>query len=99
MNSSAALGTCHWRLTMLGGDMPIDEPGSFNRSLESKDIVVEDAGHITVCICTYKRPQLLERLLRALGQQSTGGFFSYSIVVADNDRLKSAETVVSTFSA
>jgi succinoglycan biosynthesis protein ExoM len=79
--------------------MPIDEPGSFNRSRESMDIVVEDASHITVCICTYKRPELLERLLRELGQQSTGGFFSYSIVVADNDRLRSAETVASTFSA
>lgn len=55
--------------------------------------------HISVCICTYKRPQLLNRLLRALGTQETDGQFTYSIVVADNDRLRSAEPVVSEFAA
>ena len=60
---------------------------------------VAQPSRIAVCICTYKRPQLLERLLRELGHQNTGGLFSYSIVVADNDRLRSAETVVSAFSA
>jgi succinoglycan biosynthesis protein ExoM len=50
--------------------------------------------HITVCICTYKRPQLLSRLLKAMDSQVTEGRFTYSIVVADNDMLRSAEPVV-----
>ena len=53
--------------------------------------------HISVCICTYKRPQLLERLLQALRSQETDSQFTYSIVVADNDRSESARTVVSEF--
>jgi glycosyltransferase involved in cell wall biosynthesis len=53
--------------------------------------------HISVCICTYKRPQFLKRLLEELGSQETNGRFTYSIVVADNDHLRSAESVVSNF--
>jgi glycosyltransferase involved in cell wall biosynthesis len=43
------------------------------------------ADHISVCICTYHRNELLERLLRNLANQRTGGLFGYSIVVVDND--------------
>jgi predicted glycoside hydrolase/deacetylase ChbG (UPF0249 family) len=50
--------------------------------------------HICVCICTYKRPELLKRLLRDIDAQDTGGLFSYSIVVADNDPEGSARTSV-----
>jgi glycosyltransferase involved in cell wall biosynthesis len=50
--------------------------------------------HVSVCICTFKRPQLLRRGLRALQRQSTEGLFEYSIVVADNDRDESARDVV-----
>jgi glycosyltransferase involved in cell wall biosynthesis len=49
---------------------------------------------ISVCICTFKRAELLDRLLRELGKQETGGLFRYSIVVADNDASRSAELVV-----
>ena len=55
--------------------------------------------HISVCICTYKRPVLLQRLLDELRQQDTGGLFTYSIVVADNDQLESGREVVSEFVA
>jgi glycosyltransferase involved in cell wall biosynthesis len=55
--------------------------------------------HICVCICTYKRPQLLKRLLDDLATQETNGLFTYSIVVADNDHLRSGEAVVSNFAA
>src|SRR5207245_11391150 len=51
--------------------------------------------HISVCICTYKRPGFLKRLLRELDRQETESDFTYSIVVADNDRLQSASPVVS----
>lgn len=56
-----------------------------------------EVNHISVCICTYKRPELLNRLLDALRGQDTGGLFTYSVVVADNDVLESAKTVVSDF--
>ncbi len=57
--------------------------------------MTERTKHITVCICTYKRLHLLRRLLEELARQETNGLFTYSVVVVDNDRLQSAETVVS----
>jgi succinoglycan biosynthesis protein ExoM len=57
------------------------------------------ATHITVCICTYKRPQLLKRLLDELRHQNTEGLFTYSIVVADNDGSRSARATVDAFAA
>jgi succinoglycan biosynthesis protein ExoM len=53
-----------------------------------------DCPHISICICTYKRPDLLKRLLPELSYQKTEGLFNYSIVVTDNDRSRSAEQVV-----
>ena len=55
--------------------------------------------HISVCICTYKRPGLLRRLLDELGGQDTSGRFTFSIVVVDNDRSESAQQVVKEFIA
>ncbi len=49
--------------------------------------------HISVCICTFRRPELLKRLLNELAHQETEGLFGYSVVVADNDRNRSAEEV------
>jgi succinoglycan biosynthesis protein ExoM len=54
---------------------------------------------ITVCICTYRRPELLGPLLEALAAQETGGRFTYSVVVIDNDHARSAEAVVRRFAA
>lgn len=54
---------------------------------------------ITICICTYKRPRLLKRLLEELEQQNSEGVFTFSIVVADNDHLESAKPVVEEFAA
>jgi glycosyltransferase involved in cell wall biosynthesis len=56
------------------------------------------ANHIAVCVCTYKRPEMLQRLLDDLSVQETGGAFEFSIVVMDNDPSRSAEPVVSAFS-
>ena len=50
--------------------------------------------HICVCICTYKRPELLKRLLSKLEEQETEGLFDYSIVIVDNDRFESARQTV-----
>ncbi len=55
--------------------------------------------HISVCICTYKRPQLVKRLLEELSRQKTGGIFEFSIVVTDNDREESAKQTVRDFAA
>jgi succinoglycan biosynthesis protein ExoM len=51
-------------------------------------------NHISICICTYKRPQLLQRLLNELNGQVTNGQFNFSIVVADNDSKQSAKAIV-----
>lgn len=49
--------------------------------------------HITVCIPTYKRPDMLSRCLEFLGFQKSEGF-SYSLVVVDNDIEESAKGTV-----
>jgi succinoglycan biosynthesis protein ExoM len=53
--------------------------------------------HISVCVCTYKRPLPLKRLLSELDGQDTGGMFTYSIVVADNDKNQSAKSTIADF--
>jgi glycosyltransferase involved in cell wall biosynthesis len=56
--------------------------------------------HITVCVCTFRRPNLLEATLASLRGLETGqGAFTYSVVVADNDRAGSAEKTVAAFAA
>jgi succinoglycan biosynthesis protein ExoM len=50
--------------------------------------------HISICICTYKRPLFLKRLLNKLQFQRVNGF-SYSIVVVDNDNNLSGKPVFS----
>lgn len=61
--------------------------------------MTEERPHISVCICTYKRPDFLKHLLGELAGQETGSLFTYSIVVAENDHLRSAEFVVTDFAA
>jgi glycosyltransferase involved in cell wall biosynthesis len=53
--------------------------------------------HICICICTYRRPNLLESLLIKLEEQQTKGFFDYSIVIVDNDALESARRTVESY--
>ncbi len=55
--------------------------------------------HISVCICTYKRPLLLKNLLVRLVGQRTEDRFTYSIDVIDNDVSESARGVVEDFSS
>jgi succinoglycan biosynthesis protein ExoM len=63
------------------------------------DAMTNLTEHISVCVCTYKRPQLLERLFKELSGQETGDLFTFSIVIADNDCLRSAESAVRGFTA
>lgn len=52
---------------------------------------------ISVCICTYKRPEMLARALNCVAHQKVDGVFSFEIVVVDNDKNKSAEGIVEEF--
>lgn len=53
--------------------------------------------HICVCVCTYKRPKFLTRLLSKLENQDTKDFFDYSIVIVDNDKSESARQTVESY--
>lgn len=50
--------------------------------------------HVCVCICTFKRPAMLKRLLEGLKEQETGGLFTFSVLVVDNDQAESAREIV-----
>ena len=51
--------------------------------------------HISVCVSTFRRNQMLEHLLRKVALQQTSNLFDFSVVVVDNDAAGPArETVV-----
>ena len=50
--------------------------------------------HISVCICTFKRPEMLAKALESVISQVTASEFSYEVVVVDNDSQRSAEDTV-----
>lgn len=50
--------------------------------------------HISICICTYRRQSMLERLIKKLNVQETYNLFDYSIIVIDNDPSGSAKDIV-----
>lgn len=58
-----------------------------------------DQATVCVCICTFRRPELLRRLLGHLEDIDTNDEFSVSIVIADNDRTLTARPVVEEFSS
>jgi len=60
-------------------------------------VTISSMQHVSVCICTYKRPELLKHLLDELGDQERSELFTFSIVVVDNDRSESARRVVEDF--
>src|SRR6266446_4424641 len=74
--------------------------GADSKSATNPDIRMKsEPDHITVCICTYRRPLLLQRLLEALQDQRTNGSFNFSVVVADNDAGESARENVASLAA
>lgn len=54
---------------------------------------------ISVCIATYKRPALLEKLLDSIVSQKSIDNYNIEIIVADNDLNKSAEKIVNKLKA
>jgi succinoglycan biosynthesis protein ExoM len=71
-------------------------PGSGSTDVQVRSMS-RSAAHIAVCICTFRRPQLLWELLAGLSEQETDGRFTYSIIVVDNDRAQSAREVSEEF--
>jgi succinoglycan biosynthesis protein ExoM len=55
---------------------------------------VNELPHLSVCICTYRRPHTLHRLLIDLSEQNSANEFTFSISVADNDAEQSARPIV-----
>lgn len=53
--------------------------------------------HITICICTHKRPRQLKNLLEHIFKQETDGLFDISVSIVDNDIELSAKPVIDDF--
>ena len=53
--------------------------------------------HICVCVCTYRRPNLLKGLLKKIEVQKTANLFSFSVVIIDNDHEETAKETVHEF--
>jgi succinoglycan biosynthesis protein ExoM len=66
----------------------MDKQGSMNNG----------SPHITVCICTVNRPEMLRKLLNKLDTLRTDSLFTYSLVVIDNDVEESAKSIVESYS-
>ena len=49
---------------------------------------------VAICVCTYKRPKMLERCINSLIAQSNDGRLTPMIVVVDNDAERSAFPIV-----
>jgi succinoglycan biosynthesis protein ExoM len=61
---------------------------------------VDPIPHISICICTFRRPDLLQRLFAALPRlDDGGGRLTFSCVVVDNDPSGSARATVEAFRA
>ena len=65
-----------------------------NRLPQYEPSTSNQQDYISVCICTFKRPRFLAKLLNKLQEQVTEDAFTYSIVVVDNDILRSGKDVV-----
>src|SRR5687768_11176225 len=50
--------------------------------------------HISICICTYKRPVPLRRLLQSLASQDISKDICISFVIVDNDSAETARHAV-----
>jgi succinoglycan biosynthesis protein ExoM len=53
---------------------------------------------ISICICTFRRREMLRQLLQNLRYQETDEVFEYSLIVVDNDACGSARETVSEIS-
>ena len=63
-------------------------------SNKTKDI---KSDHISICICTFKRPEMLAKTLEGVFSQFTDSAFTFEVVIVDNDKMCSAEEIVYKF--
>jgi succinoglycan biosynthesis protein ExoM len=56
-------------------------------------------SRIAVCVCTFKRPELLDHLLSKLKTQRTDNLFTYAVTIVDNDVAESARQVAQSHAA
>jgi succinoglycan biosynthesis protein ExoM len=63
----------------------------------SRSLSVANSRHITVCVCTFRRPALLRRALEGIARQRTNDTLTFAVVVADNDINESARAVAHEF--
>lgn len=54
---------------------------------------------ISVCVCTFRRPQRLQRTLESVGRQRLPEGTSCEVLVVDNDEAASGEATVDAFAA
>jgi succinoglycan biosynthesis protein ExoM len=69
-----------------------DQKDSLKNQIQSKSSIL-----CSVCIATYRRPQLLEKLLRSLANQLLPEMVNLEIVVVDNDVDQAGESIVRRF--
>jgi succinoglycan biosynthesis protein ExoM len=74
---------------------PPDETNAVrHKELPISDGVMQPIPVISICLCTYRRPEQLKELLQCLDRQDPKGLFKTSIVVVDNDACQSARGIV-----
>lgn len=64
---------------------------------DSQELIDKESSkinYITVCICTYKRPHLLKKLLSKIENQIIDGLTRFNVLIVDNDPDKSAKIMV-----
>lgn len=64
---------------------------------ETRSMNDQEKDTISVCICTYKRPEMLATTLKGILSQRPNPSYEIEIVIVDNDRMRSAENTVAKF--
>lgn len=59
--------------------------------------MLKNVPHVSICVCTFQRPNMLGRLLNALDRQQTEALFEFSVTIVDNDESQSAKDLVLEF--
>jgi len=62
--------------------------------IQKYDLVNREITLISICIATYKRELLLDKLLKSLSRQILPEFINIEIIVTDNDKAESAKEIL-----
>ncbi len=62
-------------------------------------VTPSNPDRVSVCVCTFRRPATLSRLIESLAGQVVDQSFALEVVVVDNDRDRPAEATVRAFAA